>query len=183
MKPLGNAYNTAEVGGDFVALPPGGYVVRITDVEDNDKGEKPYLTITFDIADGEHKGYYGDEWGVSHPWAHNRRQYYNEAAYGVFKSFLKAVDDSNGTNFVEVAGTTGLNERLLINCVVGLVVGLREYETDTGYTRTSPDWFNAKVVSVNAIREGKYTIPALKTAEKKQNAPAGFNVSADEMPF
>ena len=51
MKPLGTEYENAKAStGDFVRLPAGGYVARITAVE-NTEGEKPFLTCTYDIAE------------------------------------------------------------------------------------------------------------------------------------
>ena len=182
MKPLGNAYKEAEVLEGFKPLPGGGYVVKIIDVIDKDE-EKPYLEIVFDIAEGEYVNYYADEWGVKNAWAHRKRQYYNNASMGVFKGFLKAIDEANGTTFVELA-ETGLNEKLLIGCRFGLVVGLEEYNTNTGNVATRPDWFNAKIKPLNAIREGSYTIPDIKPLRGANAVPSGFTANVDDdIPF
>ena len=101
MKPLGKQYSDAEARGDggFERLPAGGYVCKITDVEG--VAAKGYLALTFDIAEGDRKGFYSDEWGLSHPYAHRFILSYKESALGMFKGRLKAIDESNGTDFVK----------------------------------------------------------------------------------
>lgn len=188
MKPLGNAYKEAEVLEGFRALPGGGYVVRITDVIDHGNEAKPYLEIVFDIFEGEYAGYYSDEWAAKNVWAHRKRQYYNDTSLGVFKGFLKAVDEANGTNFVEMAGSpAGLNERELVGRLIGFVVGLEEYETNTGNIGTRPDWFNAKLKPLKDIRGGSFSVPDVKKLNKNSNAsaPAGFSATNDDafIPF
>ena len=52
------AINLSDVkeAGQGQQLPAGGYVCKITNVED--VPEKEYLYVEFDIAEGEHKGYF-----------------------------------------------------------------------------------------------------------------------------
>lgn len=183
MKPLGTEYENAKANtGDFVRLPAGGYVVRITDVE-NTEGDKPFLTITYDIAEGEYKDYYADDWGKDHPFAHQFRQYYTPKAYGAFKGFLFAIDKSNGTDFVEKA-KRGLNERELIGKQVGLVIGYKEHLTDRGEVREVS--YVDKYRTVDGIREGRYKIPDVKKLPTASagTPPAGFeNIAPDDLPF
>lgn len=180
MKALGETYKNAEVLEGFTALPSGGYVVEIKTVEDVD-GDKPYLDIVFDIAEGDFRGYYSDEWGTKNTWAHHIRRYYNAPAMGVFKGFLKELDKANGTTFSDMA-EKGLNEQLLVGARFGIVVGLEEYTTNTGNIGTRPDWFNAKVKPLDVIRSGAYTTPDVKRLAGT-TAPQGFTASDDDMPF
>ena len=185
MKPLNENYKNAEAstGNDFVALPPGAYICRITDAIDHDE-DKPFIEVTFDIADGEHKGYYSDDWGTKNLWAHSRRHYYTDKAMGMFKGFIKAVDESNGTNFnAEVE--TGFDETKLIGKLIGYVVGEEEYESNTGEIRTRLDWRNAKVGSVSQIKSGKCAVPPKKTLKVSEPPISdGFGpISDDDMPF
>lgn len=182
MKALGTEYENAKANtGDFTRLPAGGYVARITAVE-NTEGDKPYLTVTYDIAEGEYKDYYADDWGKEHPFAHQFRQYYTPKALGAFKGFLFAVDKSNGTDFVEKA-KTGLNEKELIGKQVGLVIGYKERLTDRGEVR-DVSYVN-KYRTVDGIREGRFKVPELvKLPTNAGTPPAGFeNIAPDDLPF
>jgi len=181
MKPLGMEYENAKANtGDFVRLPAGGYVARITEVKDEAEVEKPHLVVTYDIAEGEYKDYYADDWGKEHPFAHQFKQYYTPRALGAFKGFLHNIDHSNGTNFVEKA-KGGLNEQELVGKLVGLVIGYKERATDRGEVREVS--YVDKYRTVDGIRNGRYKVPEL--LKLKQDAPpAGFeNVSPDELPF
>jgi len=183
MKPLGKAYKDAEAStGEFRRLPAGGYIAKITGVEDKD--DKEYLNITFDIAEGEFKGFYSDEWGKAHPYAHTFVRSYKEKALGMFKGFLKAVDESNGTNFEEQA-VKGFPENRLVGLLVGVLIGYEEYMSTRGEIRERTTVTATR--TVETIRSGNYKVPELK---KLANAPAstspveGFEaVNEADLPF
>ena len=188
MKPLGKQYSDAEARGDggFERLPAGGYVCKITDVED--VTAKDYLALTFDIAEGDRKGFYSDEWGLSHPYAHRFILSYKESALGMFKGRLKAIDESNGTEFVKEA-VAGLKEQQLVGKLVGLVIGYEEYASDRGDTRTRT--YVKSVLSVDKIRNGEFKVPELKKLDaatapaiptNTAEPPAGFSWG-DDVPF
>lgn len=186
MKPLGKQYSSAEARGDgFERLPAGGYVAIITAVED--KPEKEYLSIIFDIAEGEHKGFYSDEWGKEHPLAHRFFMSYKDTALGMFKGRLKAIDESNGTKFVTEA-VKGLKEAQLVGKLVGLVIGYEEYNSDRGDIRERS--YVKEVRTVDKIRAGEFKIPELKKLAPDQSAPSipaaqppeGFSWG-DDIPF
>ena len=183
MKPLGKAYEDAEAStGEFKRLPAGGYVAKITSVEDKD--DKEYLNITFDIAEGEFKAFYSDEWGKEHPYAHSFVRSYKDKALGMFKGFLKAVDASNGTKFEERA-KKGFPEGELVGTRIGVLIGYEEYRSNRGEIaqRTRV----AGVRSVQAIRDGNFKVPELKKLEDNQPSSGpvkGFEqVNAADLPF
>lgn len=183
MRPLGKAYKDAEAStGDFKRLPAGGYIAKITAVEDKD--DKEYLNITFDIAEGEFKGFYSDEWGKEHPYAHTFVRSYKEKALGMFKGFLKAVDESNGTQF-EKRAEKGFPEQELVGKVVGILIGYEEYTSNRGDVRERTTVTGTR--TVETIRSGNYKVPELKKLQ--QSAPAqspvpGFEAVKDEdLPF
>ena len=189
MKGLGLDYQRAEAATqtEYQKLPAGGYVCRITKATDfpngNEYSDKPYLEIEYDIAEGEYAGYYSDEWGKTNTWAHSTRWYYSPKALGMFKGCLKAVDESNGTSF-ETAAATGIDERRLAGCLVGMIIGEEEYKSNTGEVRTRLEVRGTRAVQV--IREGKFKQPELKKLEadvpdlipSKPDAPVG-----DDLPF
>ncbi|MBR2555760.1 MAG: hypothetical protein IKE94_12935 [Aeriscardovia sp.] len=183
MKGLGLDYQRAEASTttDFVRLPAGGYVCRIISATDHPDEEKPYLDIVYDIAEGEHAGYYSDEWGRTNTWAHSVRWYYTKNALGVFKGNMKSVDESNGTSF-EASALTGIDERKLAGCLVGMIIGEEEYEGNDGSVKTR---LRARSTRPAAqIREGRFKQPELKKIANEEPVyvpptPTG----EDDLPF
>lgn len=184
MKALGKNYKDTEASSDtFERLPVGGYVCRIKAVED--VTAKEYLSVIYDIAEGEHKGFYSDDWSDQHPFAHRFVLSYKETALGMFKGRLKAIDASNGTDFEQQA-VNGFNERELIGKLVGLIIGEEEYESDRGEVKTR--LAVRSVVSVDRIRSGDFKIPEVKKLKAKAEAPTdGFTsftgIDESNIPF
>lgn len=196
MKPLGKIYNETEANmGDFERLPAGGYVCKITSAKDcplGFKAGKPdagnYIEIIYDIAEGQYKGFYSDDWGEKHPTAHSYYASYKDSNFGRFKGFLKAIDESNNTNFEQQA-VTGLDEKQLVGKLIGLVIGYEEYNTDRGEVKESAKARFA--CSAARIRSGDFKVPELKKLEAKA-APAadprdGFTpfgaIDESQIPF
>lgn len=184
MKPLGKAYEEAEARtGEFKRLPAGGYVCKITAVNDVVEGE--YLEIVFDIAEGEFKGFYGDEWGQEHPYAHAIRRYYKGNAMGAFRGFIQIIDKSNGTDF-DSRVKKGLHEQELVDKLIGIVVGYEEYRSTRGDVRERIYRFS-ETRTIEAIRSGNFTVPKLKKLGESQteNSPVpGFQqVNEADLPF
>lgn len=183
MKGLGLDYQRAEAPTttDFVRLPAGGYVCRIISATDHNE-EKPYLEIVYDIAEGEYAGYYSDDWAKDNPWAHSTRWYYTTKALGMFKGNLKAVDESNGTTF-ETMAQTGIDERKLAGCLVGMIIGEEEYESNRGEVRTRLRVRGIR--PVQTIRDGKFKQPELKRLETEYTPPEIPKTpdGEDDLPF
>lgn len=186
MKALGSAYKNAEAreGGDYQKLPAGGYVVRILQVTNIES--KQYLDLVFDIAEGEYKGFYVDEWGAKHPYAHHIVLSYKDTALGMFKARLRAIDESNNTGF-EAAAETGLQEQALTGKIVGVLIGYEEYVSNQGEIRQRTDV--RRVVPVSVIRSGDFKIPDVKPLKPdsgdstgQDTAPQGFTWASDA-PF
>lgn len=181
MKALGKTYDEAEaMGGDFERLPAGGYICRIESAED--VANKEYLSLIFDIAEGPKKGFYSDEWGKAHPYAHRFIMSYKEKALGMFKARLQAIDASNGTKFVQEA-VKGLDEKKLVGKLVGMIIGYEEYVNDRGETRERS--YVKTACSVDRIREGDFKVPELKKLQPKAEDPRdGFTpISDEDLPF
>ena len=183
MKPLGKAYKDAEAStGDFKRLPAGGYIAKITAVEDKD--DKEYLSIVFDVAEGEFKAFYSDAWGKEHPYAHSFVRSYKEKALGMFKGFLQAVDESNNTDFVKRA-EKGFPEGELVGKLIGLLIGYEEYRSDRGELRERTRVTATR--SVETIRSGNYKVPELKKIEDSMPSSGpvkGFEqVNEADLPF
>lgn len=178
MHPITN-FSDVKSSTQRAPLPAGGYVVKITNAEELEA--KEYFKITWDIAEGDEKDRFADDWGKEHPWAHQFVASYKETALGLFKSFTEALDASNGSNLTEKAEKEGLNASDLIGKKLGVLIGYEEYLADSGDVKQS-----AKVRSykgADVIRNGDFKIPELK--KLKTEAPvSGFSPITDEnLPF
>lgn len=186
MKAFGKAYENIEAanGGNFKKLPAGGYIAEIKAVED--VPAKEYLKVIYDIATGEFKGFYGDDWGKNHPYAHCMYWSYKEANKKYFKANMAAVDKTNLTDFNEQLKGNIFDEKQLVGQRLGLVIGYEEYRTDRGEIRQRT--YVAAVRSGQAIGQGDFTVPELKRLEDKMPSTgspvAGFEqVNEEDLPF
>ena len=82
--------------GEFTRPAAGPYICGIVKVED--VADKEYLKVTYDIIEGEFKGYY-KEMRANNPdwaWAGAYVKSYKDSAKPMFKRFCTAVSRSNG---------------------------------------------------------------------------------------
>ena len=185
MKKIENYENVQASSGDFARPTAGGYICQIIDVEDvpmNSQGKGDYLRIEYDIADGDFKGYYKeqfDRWGGN--WNASFIRSYKEKALGMLKHFTNCIEQSN-------AGYEwDWNEKGLIGKVVGLVLGEEEYENKSGEVKTK--LIVSQVKTVEEIKNGDFKVPAPKKLEVtgRTNDFAEFTPvadgSMDDLPF
>lgn len=151
-------------------LVPGGYIARITKVED--VPQKEYLKMEYDFADGDFKGYWADK-EENYGWRDSFIRSYKDKAIGFFKQFTNAVEDSNS------GYKWNWDEKTLVGKLVGLILSEEEYEKRDGSigTRLRVN----KVASIESIRNGNYTVPAKKTVTV--SAKPSADVSTDDLPF
>lgn len=165
-------WEAVEESTPFEKLPAGGYVVRIVDVEDIP--EKEYLNVVYDVAEGEHAGFYSDDFGVHNPWAHRFVRSYKESAQGMFKAFLKRLEESN-PGFTLTQWQQRCNEFELVGLLVGITLQLELYTNDQGEDRERLNV--AGVYAVQDIRNGAFKLPEPKDNRKNVDALSG----ADEL--
>lgn len=181
MKPLGKAYKDATASSDFERLAAGGYVIRITGVTNQD--DKEYLKVVYDIAEGPEAGRYKDE-KPENDYRHSFVRSYKEKALGMFKAFIQAVDETNGTKFNDRI-EQGFNEQTLVGKTLGVVFGYEEYEANDGDIKQR--LYLKSCMSADRIRKGDFKVPELKKLKKEQpaNSPVpGFQPLNDEdVPF
>ena len=171
-------FSNVQESKQYERLAPGGYVIRITDVQD--EPQKQYLTIVYDIAEGAEAGRYKNE---EKEFRHAFVRSYKEKALGMFKTFIKAVDATNGSK-LEDQVEKGLNEKQLVSKLVGVVLGYEEYEANDGTVKERIRV--ASVLPADKIRKGEYKVPDLKrlTAKTSSGIPEGFTALADtDLPF
>ena len=141
---------TTDNGGTFEKLPAGPYVCRI--VEMVDEPSREYVNIVFDIAEGEHAGFFSDDWGKSHPYAHQLKLSYKETAQGPLKGRLEAIAASN-PGFDPFAAWDADRLDMFTNRLVGVNVQYEEYERQ-GQVRERIFAFSP-IVPAQSVRDGK----------------------------
>lgn len=160
--------------GEFKRPGAGAYICGITKVED--VSDKEYLKVTYDIIDGEFKGYYKEmrennpEWA----WAGAYVKSYKTAALPMFKRFCTAVSRSNG-NFVFDGNTVNADEQTLVGKKIGLLFGEEEYYGNDGELKTR--LYVVREFSIDKLNEQK--VPEIKKI--KEDKPKDSSANAEWM--
>lgn len=170
---------TATKDGDFAKLPAGPYVARITDATDTPA--KEYVEVVFDIAEGENAGFYGDDWGKKHPYAHHVFLSYKEKARNMLKGRLEAIRDSN-PGFDPFAAWDADRLDLFCGRLMGINLQEEEYKDKEGKVRTRLNV--CQVVPAQDVRDGKVQTKGIKRLEQKAEIPAAYVTDTyDDVPF
>ena len=183
-----NLNNVQEAGTESNRLPAGGYVAIIEKVEDFP--EKEYLRVTYDIAEGEYSGYYGQlrkdhpDWNTN-GWLGAYVKSYKEAALPMLKRFCTAVSHSNGNYVFDLKKNA--DEQTLVGKYIGLVFREEEYYGNDGSVKTR---LNVSYeCSADKIRNNDFKVPEKKrlTPESPAAMSDGFQPipesTAQELPF
>lgn len=130
-----NDYDTTQIIGSKKRLPAGGYVCKVLAAEEKEYGWGSVLLISFDIAEGQYKGFYAEQY---------EKQAKDKKWKGVyrlnvpkddgtekddklkknFKTFIHHIESSNG------GYRWDWNETSLIGKQFGGVFGEKEYSVD-----------------------------------------------------
>ena len=163
MRKVNWASVTASSDEGFEKLPAGPYVAVITEATDNEN--KQYVEIVYDIAEGEHKGYYSDDWGKSHPYAHHIFMSYKDTALGMLKGRLEAIQASN-PGFDAFAAWDAGRLDMFRGRLVGINLQEEEYERTDGDTGVRLNV--AQVVDAQRVRDGLVKTRERKTLDAKK---------------
>lgn len=155
----------ARSDGEFERLPAGPYVAKIVDAKDNENRE--YIEVVFDIAEGPKAGYFSDNWGKNHPYAHHFFLSYKDSMLGMLKGRLKTIGESN-QGFDPFAAWDAERLDMFVGRLVGVNIQEEEYEANDGSTKTRQNV--CQVVPAQDVRDGK-----VKAREKKTLAPKTNN--------
>lgn len=184
-------YDSVKVGEPRI-LPAGGYICKILNAEETEsRNGKPMLKVSFDIDDGEFKGYFRD---LFKGWKENSDDpatvkwpfsgtkwvmfYNNEGKTNRdFKSFCTALEDS-GTK-VWINDTFDVNG--LRGATLGLIFRREEHEYNNARSwRTVPVGFR----SVKTIEDGNYNVPEDKPLpEPVLTETDSFTALDEDLPF
>ena len=176
-------YEQAEAfTGEFETLEPGGYVCKILKVQAEEKDYGTLLRIAFDIAEGEHEGYYRRRFDQKKQYDETAKwpgMYYQAAKQDdlrYFKGFITSIEASNpGFKW-------NWDEKKLAGKLFGGIFGEEEYEKQNGEIGTIVKCRFAR--SVDSIREGKFKIPEIKRLQPSLNEPNYTTQDFEyELPF
>lgn len=132
---------------------PGGYIARITRVEDVE--EKEYLRIEWDFAEGRYKDNNAETYDRAGFWPITLIRSYKPKALGFFKAFKTALEVSNrGFCFDED------HLQNMVGKVFGVVLGEEEYRKNNG--EIGKRLYVSATRSIKAIESGDFKIPELK---------------------
>ena len=157
--------------GEFSSLPAGCYICVIKQVtQTKSRNNREQLAILFDIAEGEHKGYYQTLFNAAKTqsadakWKGVHKQIMDGSSLPFFKGLMTSIERSN-PGFVFPWGKEG-NEKTLVGKKFGAVMGREEFLTDQNEKR-----FATKIVQIRSI-EG---LKDAKVPEDKllEDAPKG----------
>ena len=178
-------WSIIEESNPSTMLEPGGYVCRITGVQD--VPEKEYLWIIYDVIEGEKAGIYSGL-GIADDWKHRFTRSYKDTAEGMFKAFLNRLEESNKMGprpFKVDQWQVYSDEKQLVGLEIGLVFGKELYTSDKGEDRERT--VVTSVYATQDIRNGDFKIPAPKdrrTTVPSAPAPApSSNLYDEDTPF
>lgn len=182
-----NGYEKTEVMGVKKKLPAGAYKCRIMAAEEREYGWGNVLLISFDIAEGQYKGFYSEQYekqskdkkwkGVyrlSVPKDDGTEK--DERLKKAFKTFIHHIEGSNG------GYKWDWNEASLIGKYFGGIFGEKEYEVDGNsgfyttirYTTGIDGLENAQIpkpILLNKSGQSNLTTPSTSDWEGDESLP------------
>lgn len=188
-------FETAKViTGGMPQLPKGGYIAKILDCKEEGKNGYSWLAISFDIAEGEHKGHFAEQYrantnenkkwrGTYNAFIPDETSKYYEDNLNKFKTMIANIEESNPGYHWD------WDETKLKGKLVGVIFGEKEFETETNGIIIITECRGLR--SVDCIKNGKFKMPALKTLSGAPSVSAAASSSApftavdddDDLPF
>jgi hypothetical protein len=144
--------SNVEEAKEYVRLGAGGYICKITKVED--VPNKEYLKIEYDVVQGDFKDYFKNLFEAKKFWGGNFIRSYKETALSFFKSFTTAIEKSN-SNF-----KFNNDETKLVGKLIGLVLGEEGYIANDGSSKSR--LYVKETRSVDAIKNKEFEVPEYK---------------------
>lgn len=177
-------FETAKViTGGVPQLPKGGYIAKILDCKEESKNGYSWLAISFDIAEGEHKGHFAEQYranksenkkwrGTYTAFIPDESSQYYEDNLNKFKTMIANIEESNPGYHWD------WDETKLKGKLVGVIFGEKEFETESNGIIIITECRGLR--SVECIKENKFKMPALKTLS---GAPSVSSASSSAAPF
>lgn len=160
--------------GSFQNPPPGGYVVQIVSVKDDET--KECLKLDWDYTAPPWTGFNEQTFRRAGFWPTVLFRSYKESAMGFFKAFKTAVENSNPGYVFDWRNPLGLQGKY-----IGVVLGEEMYINKRGENKTR--LYVDQVRSVQSIRDGDFKVPEIKdktnnstgSSSRQDSAPAASN--------
>lgn len=177
-----NNWNEVREFSDRPKLPLGAYVCKVKQavVQSNDYGDQ--LCILFDIVEGEYKDFFMGEFRTNNmenkKWKGILKQWCpkddgsekDEWTKSSFKGMVTSFEKSNpGYQW-------NWDEASLVGKVVGILFRNEEWDFDGKHGWAVRPF---KALSVDAVRNGEFTIPNDKPLKNKVAAPTSFDAYTD----
>lgn len=182
-----NGYETTQIVGAKKKLPAGGYVCRIIDAKEETYGWGSVLVISFDIAEGEYKNFYREQYEKQNGTKKWKGTYRlncpkdngdpkDERTKKTFKTFIYHIEQSNqGYKW-------DWNEGNLKGKLFGGIFGEKEYEVDGNsgfyttirYTTDINSLENAQIpkpIMLNKVVQNNLTPPTTVDWEDDESLP------------
>ena len=182
MKPF-KGYDSVQPYKTAEKLPAGGYVLKILEAREMKYEWGSVLLISFDIAEGEHKDFFANNYksqqGEDKKWKGTYRlnvpkddgSEADQWKQRRFKTVINAIEDSNKGYFWD------WDEAKLKGKTVGALFNNKEYE----FNGRNGFFTNChSLVEADVIREGRFTIPA-DTLLKRDSAAVPYGNYDDFM--
>lgn len=191
-----NDWDTVKPYEERKAITPGGYVCEVKHVEETfNKNGGEMIVVKFDVAEGEFKGYFFDEFtnkksnDVNAKWPYQGTKWINVVGFNggtnrTLKAFVNAVEAEN----VRIDNGRELVFARAKGAKIGVVFRDEEAESMTGgtYWRAVPNYF----CTAEDIRTGNFRVPKKIELKQEQSKPApasaepfGFAETNEEIPF
>lgn len=198
MRAFSNYDGVPEYSENSFKLPVGAYEVEIIRAEEQNGAKNSCaLCLLFEISDGEYKGFFHNKFdsdrksfpdkakykGVLRVWYPNGGEY-DESNKKRLKTTLERIKKSNNLN---VDFSKEWDGEALKGCKVGMIFQEQEYNYEGRQGMAAQPY---GVITLEALREGKFTLPKPKYL-KDSSAKAGqadFGASSgdydvDDLPF
>lgn len=191
-----NNWENVQEFSERKTLPLGAYVCRVKQVRVQDNSYGSQLAILFDIAEGEHSGFFAHDFetntlenkkwkGVLRVWLpKDDGSDKDEITKRILKGFVSAFEQSN------LGYHWDWNENSLVGKTIGILFRNEEWDYQGKHGWAVRPF---KALPAGVVREGSYTIPEDKPLNGKPNAsaavppanvPAGYTeVEDDDLPF
>ena len=188
-------YDQTQAYAEYKQLPKGGYVLKVLGVEVKENSRGQYIQLGCDIAEGDYKNFYTQEW---HGQNSEDKKWHCNYLLNIptedgseqdgwtkrrFKTVIQAFEASN-EGFHWAWDTDALKGKM-----IGGLFNIREYYGKDNTVRQATNL--AQLVAVDSIRDGSYRLPNDKLLNQGAVAPANAteewmslpDTDADALPF
>ncbi|MGL5676462.1 MAG: hypothetical protein ACRDDX_08610 [Cellulosilyticaceae bacterium] len=180
-----NGYETTQVIGEKKKLPAGAYVCHIVDAREEVYGWGSTLVVSFDIAEGEHKDFYKQQYKTQKndkKWKGTYRvncpkddgSEQDEKLKKNFKTFMSHIEKSNNGYL------WNWDEGTLKGKLFGGIFGEKEYEIEgnTGFFTTL-----RYAIDIGSLKTARIPKPVMLNKQPQPQVATAIDWEDDSLPF